>query len=98
MVIDVNVDIAIVIRIASALLPDNQDRRGLPAAAVTAGFVTCLQRGVEFLGKLIVRALEGFAHRFDNMRSDQNVALRRPGGSLQVTFPILGAITGKGCD
>src|SRR5262245_31622817 len=62
MIVDVDVDIAIIVRIAAAAFTNNENRRGLPPAAITAGFIACLQSGIKFFSQLVVRALERSAH------------------------------------
>src|SRR6516165_6336875 len=98
MIIDVDVDIPVVVRVPAAGLPNNQDGCGLAAAAVAAGFITGLQSSIELLRKLVVRAFECLAHGLDNMRPYQNIPLSRPRRTLPMSFPILRAVAGEDRD
>src|SRR5215813_6342819 len=89
MIVDVDVDITIVVGIAASAFSNNQNRSGLPAAAVTAGFVTGFERSIEFFGKLVVCVFESRAHCLNDMRPHQYVSLRRPRSAFLVTLPIL---------
>jgi hypothetical protein len=48
MIINIDVNVTIVICVATAGLANDQNGCGLPAAAVASGFITCFQRGVKF--------------------------------------------------
>ena len=86
-VVDAQVDQAVVVAAVAAAGRDDRDRRRLASAAVAAGCVACGQREQQPVGEVAAARLVGLGHRVDDVRPREDVALRGVAGAGAAARP-----------